>query len=86
MHIWRLIKFNYKFIVRSSAHIKSTLMSIWELSYMFVFMQKQHPESFPFLFLRILKLFVREVCQFLDLLLFLNVCKQTIPISYVRIF
>ena len=53
---------------------------------MFVFMQKQHPESFPFLFLRILKLFVREVCQFLDLLLFLNVCKQTIPISYVRIF
>ena len=85
VHIWHLIKFNYKFIVRSSAHIKSTLMSIWELSYMFVFMQKQHPESFAFLFPRILKLFAREVCQFLDLLLFLNVCEQTFPISYVRI-
>ena len=40
-------------------------MQIWKLPYMFVFMQKQHPESFAFLFPRILKLFTREVCKFL---------------------
>ena len=32
---------------------------------MFVFIQKQHPESFAFLFPRILKLFAREVSKFL---------------------
>ena len=32
---------------------------------MFVFMQKQDPESFAFLFPRILKLFACEVCKFL---------------------
>ena len=57
-----------------------------------VFIQKQHPESFAFLFLRILKLFAHEVCKFLKkqanfqhILLFLNVCKQTFRISHVRI-
>ena len=32
---------------------------------MFVFIQKQYPESFAFLFPRILKLFDREACKFL---------------------
>ena len=31
---------------------------------MFVFIQKQYPESFAFLFPRIFKLFAREVCKF----------------------
>ena len=46
-------------------------MQIWKLPYMFilypkitvyVFIQKQYPESFVLLFPRTLKLFVREVC------------------------
>ena len=32
---------------------------------MFVFIQKQHPKSFTFLFPRTIKLFAREVCKFL---------------------
>ena len=40
---------------------------------MFVFIKKQYPENFAFLILRILEL------------LFLNVCKQTYHITYVRI-
>ena len=32
---------------------------------MFVLIQKQHPENFTFLILRILELFAREVCKFL---------------------
>ena len=67
VHIWRLIKVNYKkFVVRSNAHIKNTLMKISKLSYMFLFIQKQNPESFAFVFPRTLKLFAhREVCKFL---------------------
>ena len=60
---------------------------------MFVFIQKQYPEIFAFLFSRTLKLFAREVCKFLKqqanflhILLFLNVSKQTFHISQVRIF
>ena len=65
-HIWRLIKVDYeKFVVCSSDYIKSRLMQIWKWPYMFVFIQKQHLESFPFLFPWILKLFAREVCKFL---------------------
>ena len=30
---------------------------------MFVFIQKQYPENFTFLILRILELFAREVCK-----------------------
>ena len=37
---------------------------------MFVFILKQHPESFAFLFPRILKLFAREVWTFLKKLIF----------------
>ena len=33
---------------------------------MFMFMQKQYPEHFAFLILRILELFAREVCKFLN--------------------
>ena len=66
VHILRLIKFNYKrFIVRSSANIKGTLMKICNLSYMSVFIEKQHPENFAFSFPRILKLFACDVCKFL---------------------
>ena len=32
---------------------------------MFEFIQKQYPENFAFLVLRILELFAREVCKFL---------------------
>ena len=40
-------------------------MQSWKSPYMLVFMQKQYPENFAFLILRILKLFAREVCKFL---------------------
>ena len=40
-------------------------MQILKSQYMFVFMQKQYPENFAFLTLRILELFSREVCKFL---------------------
>ena len=39
-------------------------MQIWKSPSMFVFIQKQYPENFAFLFLRILELFAREVCKF----------------------
>ena len=45
--------------------IKGTLMQIWKSPYMFVFIWK-HPESFAVLILRILGLFAREVCKFLE--------------------
>ena len=32
---------------------------------MFVFIQKQYPENFAFLILRILELFTREACKYL---------------------
>ena len=44
---------------------KGILMQIWKSPYMFVFMQKQYPENFAFLILRILELFSCEVCKFL---------------------
>ena len=40
-------------------------MQIWKSDYMFVFMQKQCLENFPFLILRILELFAREFWNFL---------------------
>ena len=36
-------------------------MQIWKSPYMFMFIQKQNPESFAFLILRILELFYPEV-------------------------
>ena len=36
-------------------------MQIWKFPYMFVLIQKQYPENFAFLILRILELFVGEV-------------------------
>ena len=63
----------------------------WSL-YMFVFIQKQYSENFAFLPLRILELFACEVWKFSKkqanfylILLFLDACKQTFHISYVRI-
>ena len=44
--------------------IKGTIMQIWKSPYIFVFIQKQYPEYFAFLILRILEL-LREVCKFL---------------------
>ena len=49
----------------SSARITNKLTQIGKLPYMFLFKQKQYPESFDFLFPRTLKLFAREVCKFL---------------------
>ena len=40
-------------------------MQIWKSSYMFVFIEKQYPENFAFLILRILELFAGEVRKFL---------------------
>ena len=40
-------------------------MRIWKSHYMFVFIWKQYPENFSFLFLRMLELFAGEVCKFL---------------------
>ena len=45
--------------------LKGTLMQIWKSSYMFVFLEKQYPENFAFLILRIFRLCGREVCKFL---------------------
>ena len=39
-------------------------MQIWKSPNMFVLIQK-HPEEFAFLILKILELFIREVCKFL---------------------
>ena len=59
---------------------------------MFVLIQKLYPENFAFVILRILELSAREVCKFLkkwanfeQILLLLNVCKQTFLISHVHI-
>ena len=59
---------------------------------MFAFIQKQYPENFEFLILRILELFSREVCKFLKklanfqhILLFLYVCKQTFHMTHMSI-
>ena len=41
-------------------------MQIWKFQYMFFFIQKQYPKTFAFLILRILELFAREVCKFLE--------------------
>ena len=40
-------------------------MQIWKSPFMFVFMQKQDPENFTFLILRIFELLTREVIKFL---------------------
>ena len=40
---------------------------------MFVFIQKQYPESFAFLFLRIIELFTREVYKFFKIRLIFNI-------------
>ena len=44
---------------------------------MFVFIPKQYPENFAFLFLRILKLYTRKVCE-------MFVYKHTETIEYVK--
>ena len=53
------------FLTTWKMFIKCTLMQIWKLSYMFVFIWKQYPENFAFLILGTLELFAREVCKFL---------------------
>ena len=67
-------------------------MQIWKTPYMFLFNIKAMLENFAFLIIRILELFAREVCKFLEhwadfkhILWFLNVCKQTFHISHSRI-
>ena len=51
--------------VSEEIDVTGTLMQIWKSSYMFVFIQKQYPENFEFLVLRIFELFAHEVCKFL---------------------
>ena len=45
--------------------IKNTLMENGKYPYMFVFISKQYPANFAFPILRILKLFMREICKLL---------------------
>ena len=40
-------------------------MQIWKSPNMFVLIQKQYPEEFAFLILKILELFIRDFCKFL---------------------
>ena len=40
-------------------------MQIWKIHYMLVFIEKQCPENFAFVFLKNLELFTREVWNFL---------------------
>ena len=40
-------------------------MQIWKSPYVFVFIEKQYPENFAFLILRILELFTGKACEFL---------------------
>ena len=71
--------------------LKGTLMQIWKSPYMFVLIQKQYPENFSLLFLRIAELSAREVVDFLKSRLIFNIfccfklCKQTFHISHVHI-
>ena len=58
-------KFNLHHLQKIFTGFKGTLMQVWKSPYMLVFIQKQYPENFPFLILRILELFAREVCKFL---------------------
>ena len=44
---------------------------------MFVFIQKQYPENFAFLFLRILELYIRKVCE-------MFIYKHAETIEYVK--
>ena len=48
----------------NSLIFKDKLIQIRKSPYMFVFIYKQYSENFAFLILRILQLFVREVCKF----------------------
>ena len=52
-------------------------MQIWKSPYTFVFMQKWYAENFAFLFLRILELYNRKVCE-------MFVYKHTEAIEYVK--
>ena len=45
--------------------VKRTLLQIWKSPYMFVFKQKEQPDDFAFLILRVLEFFTRKVCIFL---------------------
>ena len=47
------------------SEIKGTLMQIWRSPNMFIFAQKQYPENFAIVILRIVQLFAREGCEFL---------------------
>ena len=63
--IWIAIISIYSFWRFLYCLIKGTLMQIWKSPYMFVFRWKQCPGNFPFLILKVLELFAREVCKFL---------------------
>ena len=93
LHGWSLLNRPIIFVfLRFFPVVKGTLMQIWKSGYVCVHI-KAIRENLAFLILRILKLllFAREVRKFLTnwailylILLFLNVCKQTLHISQVR--
>ena len=56
---------------------KGTLMQIWKSPYMFVLMQKQNSENFPFWTLGIVELYTRKVCK-------MFVYKHSETIEYVK--
>ena len=45
--------------------VKGTLLQVWKSPYMFVFKQKEQPEDFAFLIIRVLEFFTRKVSIFL---------------------
>ena len=52
-------------------------MQIWKSAYILVFINKQYPENFVFLFLRTLELYTRKNCE-------VFVYKHTETIEYVK--
>ena len=64
-------------IQKNALALKDTLMQIWKSPYIFVFIRKKYAENFAFLFLRILELYNRKVCE-------MFVYKHTETTEYVK--
>ena len=52
-----------KYANTKNSSFKGTLIQIWKSPYMLVFILKQYPENFAFLFLKVSELFTGEVCK-----------------------
>ena len=62
--MYLMFHFSIFYFIELNRVFKGTLMQIWKSHHMFGFIQKQYPESFAFLILRIPELFTREVRSF----------------------